>query len=344
MVGHSGIGTYLRGLLSGFDPAFLRDLVLLGDPARLAAYPCRVEPADEPIYGPAEQLAMPRRLKKLGPALFHCPHYNIPALYGGPMVATVHDLNHLLFPEFARSRFAYWYTRAILPALFRRARRIMADSECTRRDLLKAGAPAEKTVTVLLAPDEACRPVDEAAARAAAARHGLTPGYFLYVGNLRPIKNIPGLLRAYARLRARRPDAPTLALAGRDQMGSAAPADGVRRLGEVPAADLPGLYGAAGAFVFPSFHEGFGLPPLEAMACGAPVVASTGGSLPEILGDAALLVDPGDTDGLAAAMERVWTEPTLRADLARRGRERAASYSWKETARRTTAAYEEALR
>ncbi len=346
MVRHSGIGSYLRGLLSGFSKEELDRIVLMGPPEALPPA-AGVLPASEPIYGWREQWAMPRRLRKIAPSLLHVPHFNIPLAYPGPLVVTIHDVIHLLFPQFSRARFAAVYARFMLSRVAARTALVMADSECTKRDLVRFGFSDKKIRVVPLAVDGRFRPVDPAEAAKRVGRYGLTPGYLLYVGNLRPIKNIPRLVEAYALLRRRRPDVPPLVLAGRDQMSRESAAwrsdPSIKFPGEIASEDLPALYSAAGLFVFPSLYEGFGLPPLEAMACGCPVVASGAGSLPEVLGDAALTVDPDDAGSIADGMERALTDSGLRADLSRRGREQAGRFSWRATAQAVFRIYDEAL-
>jgi glycosyltransferase involved in cell wall biosynthesis len=182
-------------------------------------------------------------------------------------------------------------------------------------------------------------------------RYGLHGPYVLYVGALEPRKNIPGLLRAFVRLRADFPDL-TLALGGSPRWKFAeipraleelALEPVVRFTGYIADSDLPALYSAAAAFCFPSFYEGFGLPVLEAMACGTPVVCSNTSSLPEVAGDAALLVEPRDEVALTEAIARVLTDEALAEDLRERGLKRAASFSWDRTAELTLAVYRSVL-
>ncbi|MBI4396473.1 MAG: glycosyltransferase family 4 protein [Elusimicrobia bacterium] len=348
MAGHSGIGTYIRGLLSGFSEEQLRRITLLGDPRQLARIPCALVEARESVYGLGEQIKMPGRIRKLSPALLHVPHYNIPVFYKGKTVATVHDLIHLLFPQFSRTPLARLYARWFLDRVARSSVCVMSDSERTRQDLMRLGAPAEKVRVVPLAIDEVYRPVPPEEARAHWKELNLSPGYILYVGNIRKIKNVPRLLKAYILLRHKFPDCPPLVLVGRDQI----PEDtapyrenrSIRFLGEVKRESLPALYSGAAFFAFPSLYEGFGLPPLEAMACGCPVVSSTGGSLPEVLGGAALLVDPVDTEALAETMGKALADDALRRDLRARGLEHVRRYSWKNTAQKVFQIYEEAIR
>jgi len=185
------------------------------------------------------------------------------------------------------------------------------------------------------------------------ARHGLAHGdYLLFVGNIEPRKNLVALIDAYGRMRRVIPRAPRLAIAGgagwknqaiHEAARTSPFAADIRFLGHVPDADLPLLVNGAVAFVYPSLYEGFGLPPLEAMACGTPVITSNRSSLPEVVGDAALVVDPDDRAALTDAMARVVSDATLREDLRAGGLARARRYTWDETARRTVAVYEEGV-
>ena len=195
--------------------------------------------------------------------------------------------------------------------------------------------------------DSAFRPLDEAAVRAFRARYGLPDRFILYLGTLEPRKNVPRLLEAYARLR-RGGEAPMLVLAGpRGWRHAAIDArvaalglgDAVRFLGYVPASDLPLCYNAASVFVYPSLYEGLGLPPLEALACGTPVVASNASSLPEALGDAALLVDPRDPAALAGALAAALADEPLRGRLRAAGFAQARRFSWRRMAEQTLAVY-----
>jgi glycosyltransferase involved in cell wall biosynthesis len=182
------------------------------------------------------------------------------------------------------------------------------------------------------------------------ARYGLRPGFLFALGRLNRRKNLERLLLAYARLRAGGASDVPLVIGGKPDYGVGdvlrraklgAEASGVRFVGLVPDADLPHLYGAAACFVYPSLFEGFGLPLVEAMACGTPVISSDRTALPELVGTAGLLVDPESVDALAAAMARLLSDPDLARELGRRGIERSRRYTWTETARRTLAIYHE---
>jgi glycosyltransferase involved in cell wall biosynthesis len=329
MIDCSGIGTYVRGLLKALgriDPPV--DAVALRPEA--------------PIYGLREQLAVPRAFARLAPParLLHVPHYNAPLFFGrAPLVITVHDLIHLRFPGLARRRGARLYARLMSPRACRLARAVICVSQATRRDLLEIVPDAEPKVRVIPHGCDFAPPSAEGR-RATLERLGLVPGYVLYAGNVRPHKNVDVLIRALRRFAAT--DRPKLVLAGEDQMPLFWPARSdpeVRMLGRLPIEDLPALYSGAGAFVFPSLYEGFGLPPLEAMACGAPVICSNAGSLPEVVGEAAILFPPEDEEALACALRRVLAEPGLADALRAKGFERARRFLWEKTASETAELY-----
>jgi glycosyltransferase involved in cell wall biosynthesis len=268
----------------------------------------------------------------------------------GPSVVTIYDLAPLLFPQWLPAEI-----RASLRPTLRFARRcaaVIAISENTRRDIHRQlRVPLERIHCVPLAADEAFRVIEDKAG----ARDRLAPlgpagrPFLLYVGTLEPRKNIPGLIRAYARLRGQAPaPAPMLVLAGRKGWGyepifreieRLGLANDVRHLDGADDATLAALMNAALALVYPSFYEGFGLPPLEAMACGCPVITSNNSSLPEVAGDAGIQVDPRDEPALAQAMLAVVARPELRASLRERGLARARLFSWDRVARETLEVY-----
>ena len=278
------------------------------------------------------------------PDVLLVPAHVLPLVHPRRSLVTVHDLGYLHEPE-AHRALDRFYLDLSNRYHARAAARVLAISEATRDDLVRHYGVAPERVTVThLAADASFRPVtDPDLITAARAEHGIGPDYFLYVGTLQPRKNLSRLIRAFARVAAGRPGL-QLVLAGKKgwlydgilrQAESLGLSGRVIFPGYVGAEDLPALYSGALAFAFPSLYEGFGMPALEAMACGAPVLASNVSSLPEVVGDAGLLVDPTDEAALAAALERLASEPALRAELRQRGLARARLFSWERCAGET---------
>lgn len=270
------------------------------------------------------------------------------------VILTVHDVGPDAHPEFfpagARRRFRWLMARGVS-----RAARIIVPSEATRRELVRFYPAAAGKVVVI------AEGVDHVGAGAAGGSGGAEPGaeagpraeMILYVGRFHARKNLERLIHAFALLRDRRGRSVRLVLAGRDlwsgrRLGDLARALGVEGavtfLDGVDDDGLGRLYREASVFAFPSLHEGFGIAPLEAMAHGVPVMASRASAMPEVLGDAALLVDPCDVPGMAGGLERLLSEARLRRELAERGRERVLRFSWESAARATLGVYEEVAR
>ena len=294
------------------------------------------------------------------PDLLFIPAHVLPLIHPPKSVVTVHDLGYLYHPD-AHTPFQNAYLRWSTRYNARTAVRVLADSQATRDDLVRHyEIPAGKIVVVYPGRDETLRPVvDPVALSAVRARYGLTGSYLLHVGTLQPRKNLIRLLRAFASLLASgaEPAAPLpeglqLVITGKrgwmvddllaeiQKLGLAAHSR-VVLTGYVPDADLPALLTGALAFCFPSLYEGFGFPVIEAMACGTPVVCSNVSSLPEVAGDAALLVDPLDVTALTAALARVTTDPGLRRELTERGFRQASRFSWRQSAHQVLKVLEE---
>jgi glycosyltransferase involved in cell wall biosynthesis len=273
-----------------------------------------------------------------------------------PYVVTVHDLTTLRFPE-QNSPADVWYWRLIEPLTVRGAARVVTVSRDAAADVERFyGRPASATPAIYWAPHPRFSALrDDAAVAKMRRRYGLPERYVLFLGILARKKNLPTLLRAIAQLRAELPDPPALAVVGRrysqsddrdsprlvQELGLT---DAVHFTGPAPDEDLPSLYWGAEAYVLPSFHEGFGIPLLEAMACGTPVVTTRGGALPEIGGAAALFVDdPLDAPAFAAAIARLRADPALRDGMIACGRAWAARFSWARAAREMIAVYQDVL-
>ena len=260
---------------------------------------------------------------------------------------TVHDLIFRRYPAHHK-RLNRWYLNATMPLFCRRAGHIIAVSEQSKRDVIEAyGIPPEKITVIYEAADPRFCPQPAETVAAVRARYGLPERYLLFVGTIEPRKNLGRVLTAFERLHAEGLTDALVIVGKRGWLyddffarleGSPAK-QAVIFPGFVPDADLPAVYAGAQALAFPSEFEGFGLPVLEAMACGTPVVCSNTSSLPEVTGDAALLVDPLDVDALTEALRRVLSEPSLAADLRARGLAQAARFSWARAAEETLAVY-----
>lgn len=284
--------------------------------------------------------------------LFHGTSYSLPRRSRAKMVATVHDLALLRHPEWGTRSLVQMVRRAVreLPA----AARVIAVSESTRNELIEfCDLPPERICVVHNGCGSEFHRLDTGQCRERIERELRIGGPFvLHVGTLEPRKNLANLIAAFAQVRLAGADHHRLVLVGADGWGSASihraavahgVAASVRFVGRVASDLLPALYSAADVVAYPSLHEGFGLPVLEAMACGTPVVAANRAAIPEIAGDAALLVDPEIPEEIAAAICRCLQDETLAADLHRRGIERAAEFTWERAAARTIAVYREIL-
>jgi len=301
-----------------------------------------------PPHNRFEQLGLPLELARLRCDLLHSPDFIPPWRGRFRRLITVHDLTFLYYPQFLTAESRHYYNGQIERAV-RVANHISADSTNTKDDLVRLlNVPPEKITVVLLAHNPMYRPLDAAACEPLLARLGLERGYVLFTGTLEPRKNVTGLLTAYRALFDRKPSVPPLVLAGRRgwlfdeifaQIEKLKLTERAHFIENLPNEDLVALYNAAGLLVLPSFYEGFGLTVLEAMACGTPVVCSERGSLPEVAGDAALLVNPDDLDELTNAMQRALEDETLRAQLRERGLGNVKRFSWEKTARETLDIY-----
>ena len=296
---------------------------------------------------------VPAALRRLGVDIFHgMDHVGIPLVGRScKYVVTVHDVIPLILPETFTPRHRL-VVRMALARVRRKADLVVVPSHAVKRDVVRrVGLPEDRVVVTPEGCEPRFRPVRSAAAlRDVAARYGLPARYVLAVGTLEPRKNLTTLLEAFARLRRDGEVHADLRLVLAGARGwldepifatvrSLGLDDAVRFTGFVDDDDLPAVYSGAALFVFPSLHEGFGLPLLEAMACGVPVVTSNVSSLPEVAGDAATLVDPRDGRGLAAAIARLLRDEALHDRLREAGIARARQFSWAATARRTLDAY-----
>ncbi len=284
--------------------------------------------------------------------LFHATSYLGPARRSEPLVLTVHDLALARCPQWGTNSLQRVVARAI--EQISGADRIIADSEATRRDVVElCGVPAERVHVTHLGVDDAFRPLDPARCRAELEKRLGTSGPFvLHVGTLEPRKNLPRLITAFTRARQLAGTGHTLLLAGETGWGAepifsaargAEHRGHVRLLGRVADAQLPELYCASEVFAYPSLYEGFGLPVLEAMACATAAVTSNSSSLPELVGNTAMLVDPDSEVQIAEALAELMADGVKRETLASAGRARAAEFTWERTAGETLAVYADLL-
>lgn len=342
----TGVARYIERLSTALPAAMEAEdnLVLLGQPA-----PANERPAHRAIW---EQTALPRVVRRHGLDLLHGPVNVLPVAARCAMVVTIHDLAFLRLPDVvppARRR----YLAAMITMAVRRASRILTVSEHTKVDVVDLlGVGPDRVIVTPLGVDSRFRPIPREAKTAFFASLGLERPFILAVGTLEPRKNLPALLRAFGQIASQTDH--DLVLAGPDGWLNAEidrtfldlperVRERVRFAGFVADDDLPAWYSAASVMVYPSLYEGFGLPVLESMACGTPVVTSNRSSLPEIVGQAALTGDPTDVDWLGAAIIRILSDAKLAASLARAGQERARCFTWERTARLTADSYRQAL-
>ncbi len=368
-----GIGTYIRNLvtaIAGIDHE--NEYLLVSSPEdeqllRHLPHNFRPIPCNRFDTDPLDHIALPWLIRQLSPDLCHIPLNRIPLLMPKPYVVTVHDMGRLLFdeaPDTIRNLRRFRLRRGLL-----RADRIIAVSSATRRDIHNVvGVPEDDVRVVYNAPDprffEHGHLADARAAGPRAReresqrileRYQINYPFLLYAGNIRPQKNIPRMVEAFAVVRSELQDAPQyrdlhLIIIGdtiskypsvRHAVIKSRVEHCVRFLGFVPFDTLRAFYELATGFLFPSLYEGFGLPPLEAMAAGTPVLVSNVSSLPEVVGDAAIQVNPENVFDIARGIKELLLNQKLRAELVERGRAQAASFSWKYAAEQVTEIYRE---
>ncbi len=352
MISHTGIGTYIRNLLFEYTRlGFSRFVSVYGDEAKMSGdvlEGAEFVDARFPVYSFSGQLYFKSRIKRNN-RIFHAPHYNAPLLYRGKLVLTIHDLTHLKYPEFLPSAKAYFYARFMLRASSRKAARIITSSGSVKSDIIEyLGVPEDKIEVIPLAAGKEFCPVrDEAKLREFREKYNLPRDFILYAGNMKKHKNLDVLLEAYEKLRKKRGVEFSLvfATAGRPDSDLAEKAESmglgaaVKFLPLIPDEEMPLLYNSASVFVFPSLSEGFGLPVLEALACGIPCVVSVQPSLTEVAGDAAVLCDPASRSDFEKGIYKVLSDSSGSEALSSRGLERAGRFSWEKTAGETINVY-----
>jgi glycosyltransferase involved in cell wall biosynthesis len=308
-------------------------------------------------YGLWEHVSIPLKLHRLGADLLHSPHYVRPLLCTTRSVVTIHDCIHLLFPQYLPNRMAYRYARFVMGSAVARSAVVFTVSQASRNDILRfyPGTDPEKVRVVPNAIDaELLEDPGEEEKERVRERYQIRGRFLLYAGNIKPHKNLERLITAFSLLRRRGGhDDVRLVIVGSAEenkyaaLRRTAEITGVRNevrfFGFVPDRTLSALYRLASVFAFPSLYEGFGLPPLEAMACGTPVVTSKLSSLPEVVGDAAVFVDPWSVEDIADGLGRALSNESLRAELRAKGLARATAFSWEKSVKAIHEGYLKAL-
>jgi glycosyltransferase involved in cell wall biosynthesis len=348
----TGIGTYVSNMLAhlrqrenGFTVCAI---VRSSDRERMASLCDSMTVSDTDIYTLREQWDIPRAARACD--LLHVPHYNAPLLYRGKLVVTIHDLIHIM-DDTCRQRPSSWiYAQPMLNLVARKASHLITPSEYSKTQIVQhLGVSPSKITVAHCGVGPRFLPLDKQQARAdVKAALGVDQPYILFVGNLKPHKNVAGLLRAFAQLKHAGRIDHILAIVGgnlrcKPQLialsASLGVASDVAFIPPVREELLPNVYAAADLVVQPSTLEGFGLPVIEAMACGVPVACSRSASLPEVAGEAAEYFDPYNVDDMAAAIERILASPERQQDLRKRGIERAKEFSWEKCAQQHREVY-----
>ena len=343
-----GIGTYIRNVLVGLARIDQQtEYIAICRPADADAinelgHNFRAVPETARPYSIGEQIAIPLALVRERAHLLHEPHYVVPPATRCHTVVTIHDCIHLMFPQYLPGRLAHVYARVSMWSAVHRSDRILTVSEASKRDILRFfHVDPHKVEVIYNAIDERfLAPPDAERMDQVRQRYQLDHPLLLYVGNIKPHKNLERLIDAFGRARAGGLDDLRLLIIGDEISKYPGLRQAVHRhrldkyvrfLGFQPYDTLAAFYRLARAFVFPSLYEGFGLPPLEAMACGTPVITSNVSSLPEIAGGAAVLIDPYEPASIAQGITRAVTDEALRVQLIERGLQRAREFSWTQS-------------
>ena len=357
MITNTGIGRYIQNLLIHLPLIDVGNSfsALIGHkamaPASSPNMDVRLLRRDIPVYALLkEQFGLPDEMNLSNPDVLHYPNFNMPLCNPKPSVVTIHDLIYYLVPQ-SCSQLRRWYARLFFPLVARGAMRIITGSEHTKGDIVNhLGVEPSKVTVIHHGVSPAYKPVtDEGVIRQVKGRYGIDGDYILYVGTHHPRKNLKRLIEAFARLKIK---GMRLVITGAVEGRRQDIYDTPQRLGvtqrvvftgPVHEDDLAAVYSGAAIFCIPSLYEGFGLTPLEAMACATPVVSSNLTSLPEVVGDAALTFNPYDVEAMADCMDRLICDSALRSVLSARGLARAGQFKWERTAERTIAVYNAAL-
>ena len=334
MIEMSGIGTYIQHIID-------QDIydIALGDENTIHKYNqhIKVIPFDAKIYSLSEQIKFPaKQLKEEGVSLIHFPHYNVPFFYRGKYVVTVHDLIHLVYPQYLKNGVARYYSKLLMSHAIKGAAHLFTVSEYSKKDIIKFFKVPEKKISITYnAVDGKFQHKESDEVNYLREKYGIgDKKVLLYVGNLKPHKNLKILLEAYKELPER--DQYIVLLVGKAFQGVHLNENGIEErgvivTGPVSSEELIDLYNLADIFVFPSLYEGFGIPPLEAMACGTPVICSNASSLPEVVGDAALMFEPRNNTELESLIKQIDDDSKLKDKLIKNGYSQVAKFSWEKS-------------
>ena len=337
MIEMSGIGTYIQHLMGKglYDYAIGRE-----EEIRRYDKKVKIIPFDAAIYSPKEQLLFPnKKVKAAGVSIMHFPHYNVPLFYHGEYVVTVHDLTHIIFPELLGNKIKAIYARILMKHALKKANHVFTVSKNSKKDIMDYfGVPEKKISITYNAIDGDFRVKEKTEIEYLYEKFNIPKGKktILYVGNLKPHKNLVTLLKALQKMQS---DDIVLLLVGKafksvdlySQENTLGIQDKVIHTGIVEKEELVDLYNLADVFVFPSLYEGFGIPPLEAMACGTPVIAANNSSIPEVVGETAILFDGKSSEKLASAILSLLNDKKMAQEMVIKGIDRCGMFSWNET-------------
>ncbi len=352
-----GIGTYIQHLVRQFESIQSRFSFLLFVTPGIAAEIVppngwKLSTVSYGKYSLSELLLFGRKIRSHEIDVFHSPHYTLPFGLKGRSIVTIHDLIHLRFPQyFSVAQRAYSY--GMISHALRNSRFIITDTDFTKNDILRSfRVPDEKIITIPLGVSEEFRRIEaRSSVNDFKRKHRLDLPYILFVGNTKPHKGLPVLLEAFKTIAASNPDLMLVFVGGslavdkdlQSLINGSTIANRVRSLGRLSNEELVLAYNGAEIFVLPSLYEGFGLPALEAMACEVPVIVSNAGSLPEVVGDGALICESGNQGMFAEAIGNLLSSSALRKEIVMRGKKRAQGFSWSATARKTIEVYDKII-
>ncbi|MCS7231965.1 MAG: glycosyltransferase family 1 protein [Elusimicrobiota bacterium] len=350
MIDNLGIGTYIRNLIYWLPKISNNEYILFGESNKLRDFNLPVIESNFPIYSWQEQVFFARIIKKAKLDVFHSPHYNLPIMYPKKIIVTIHDLIHLIFPEYLPSKLAWLYAKFLMKMACKRSQKIIAVSENTKNDILRYFKIDSTKIEIIY---EGVEEIFKPSLKKTEMMRKKYGKYILYVGAIRPHKNILCLIEAFYILKKIYKIEHKLILIGKQKIpyiyqvkkkiSNCLLENEIVFIENVTQDELVDFYCGAELFVFISLYEGFGLPVVEAMACGCPVIASNISSLPEIVGDAGILVNPYNIDEICRCIYKVLTDRYLQEDMCKKGLQQAKKFSWYLTAKKTLELYEQLM-